>query len=493
MEFKKFFRLFSIALILGRLNLTLGASPVFIPDTNRTDICDRNRAVINGSITIENALKGLTLKVAIAQTQEFLIDNVTGEPIQGYAYSVLQELADLAGFDVEYVWVEAATTSIPWEERLFDVLPHVDFFAGKVITDTIDFRANGVGFFHEIKDNPYKIATTQYIVQAPNSLFSFLDPFDAYLWFAILFVIVVNGILRSFISTKEKKDYSLKKTMVTIYKCFASFTGAERLINDSVIEKVNIVGYSFFILVILTAYTANLTSVLTTYSETRYEINTVYSAQNKGQDICVALNSFESRYAEEYYPDLHLVYVNSTEPSDILRSISDSECKGAFMASSDFIIAEGMKESDPSCNSDFVFVGEDLFPASASFPYVYDFNSSCTSLLKSVLDIYIIESVADFTFSNFHSTAAANASNNDCTFKVQDTSANSSQLTLTEFGGVFLVFLFFFFCSYFFFYYTKRKERLEKIEENKLKMKSVLKRSLSDVSDSKSEPVYTYR
>jgi hypothetical protein len=212
--------------------------------TYRTNVCDRQQQIFDGTIELRDALKGLNLNVHTNNDTELDLFSLDDEGLLppknsselGLTALILDELAERAGF----TWRDSFATDLPLDDETIDV--------NKTYTDllvwsftTYDIAANvwgkssgriakGANYVEYFYDNSLIIITniTKPDASSPKNIFSFLKPFDTFVWLSVALSIFATGLLYTLILRFESDgDESLRHDMplTSIFLSAMTFAG----------------------------------------------------------------------------------------------------------------------------------------------------------------------------------------------------------------------------------------------------------------------------
>ena len=133
---------------------------------------------------------------------------------------------------------------------------------------------------------------------------------------------------------------------------------------------------------------------------------------------------------QESYPKGN--YVPKESELEIFQGVENGECEIGLISMSSFKSNIKRKEYNLNCNIEWV--GRQVQPNGASFT-IRDSPYLCSSLLRDVLDIYLLEMIKDKSLEKImESKPKVNAAN--C---IKRQSGNSGQLSGKDIGGIFIV------------------------------------------------------
>jgi hypothetical protein len=153
------------------------------------------------------------------------------------------------------------------------------------------------------------------------NFFSFLSPFSDFLWLGIIAVIVINGVSLATYQSALSKQVLYKDYLLLMYKSFCQFTEADSIETDSVYGKVLNVGFSFFVLITLAAYTASYSSALLDNNSAEATITSVDDMIARSKTACVARDATIIRILSEEYPTLQYNILDTVDTSVLLHAL----------------------------------------------------------------------------------------------------------------------------------------------------------------------------
>jgi len=153
------------------------------------------------------------------------VNQSTNLPIGGFNYDLQKVIASKGEITFNYVLVSNKPTYLPWSSRLKKVLRHVDIYGNDLWSDTVDRRQNGLGFPYGVQDKSL-VLITQINLEKKSNVWGFFLPFDSGLWFAILALVLFNGIVLWVVNISPGERESLGSFAVVkhVYKSFMTFT-----------------------------------------------------------------------------------------------------------------------------------------------------------------------------------------------------------------------------------------------------------------------------
>lgn len=391
----------AVAFLCATVNVSAYTAPgptVNITSATRTNFCSRAEGFILGYYNLSTALAGMTISVAVQYDTSpvyFTFNNQTGTVTGGLLRVIQQEMASIGGFTFEYSLV-ADPNGKSGTSYMKEVLQHFDLL-GVYFTDTLARRSAGIGFTQQIVDASLVLVT----VEKPDlsySLWNFLLPFSNNLWICVLFIIFFNAVLYYVVENSDKTgSFRLVTLFDGFYQMWGTFTGGNGPEPSKPSTKLLNMGYFFFMMLLLTTYTANLTSSLVVnYS---MKLKSMSAANDKKSKICVLSGSAAAGVVSATYPDVRLVIDSSLKSADdigtMFAHMRNGDCDGSVVTMIDWQTQSIRESSNPDC--DLIMV--DSFRAfSGAMPYLLDYTLPyCTSMVETVLSAIIVSMTADGT------------------------------------------------------------------------------------------------
>ncbi|KAL3773108.1 hypothetical protein ACHAWO_008703, partial [Cyclotella atomus] len=336
----------------------------FTPNvTHRTDMCDKQRLFRGGLIEVAliyNDAPGLI--VFNEDTGDF------DEDYPGFQITLLDELARRAGFEWRYSWGVAfpahlydgyrlqpnatADDILLWTVNAYDV-------SLTMWDATLNRLKLGITF-------PGKFVDTSTVLVATNAdsreqisfdAFAFLKPFSIWVWVCTIITIVFTS-------------------MAAIGQVMFEPTRHG--------ERILVISLSFWSLILVSTYTANLAGFLISERQQLYPASSLAEAERKQVPICIAANMSISSKTKAKYPNANYVDVEFNSRYDHLMK---NDCSLVVDGYDSFKIAE--RNESYSCS--LVWVGRVEDRSQGGPATIVDTGDYCTSLISHVIDFYLNE------------------------------------------------------------------------------------------------------
>jgi len=121
------------------------------------------------------------------------------------------------------------------------------------------------------------------------------------------------------------------------------------------------IGFCFFILIMMSSYTANLASNLISANVLSTPLSSINDADSRGIPVCVLAGTVAQTALQSSYSQLKVVPIYSLFVSDLIQAMKEGQCQGSVMSRSDW----DMAQLDSTCNSQCNLVAPDT-----SFRYI---------------------------------------------------------------------------------------------------------------------------
>jgi hypothetical protein len=135
-----------------------------------------------------------------------------------------------------------------------------------------------------------------------------------------------------------------------VYGSFGAFTSASNVEATNISEKMLNIGFTFFLVIILASYTANLASNLITHDTFTPLIADMDDANTRGLKICAVSGTAAHSVISSSYSRIDLVSIKSARVADAMSAITDGRCVGAVIFKYEWDSRQNVKEANPYCN-----------------------------------------------------------------------------------------------------------------------------------------------
>jgi hypothetical protein len=150
-----------------------------------------------------------------------------------------------------------------------------------------------------------------------------------------------------------------------IYGSLGAFTSATNVEATNTPQKMLNIGFTFFLVIILASYTANLASNLISHDTSTPFIADMDDANTRALSICVAAGTAAETTISASYPRINVVPIDTAIPSGVLAPVADGTCAGAVVFKYEWDTRQNYNAANPYCN--LVAVDYDIRPFSGAW------------------------------------------------------------------------------------------------------------------------------
>lgn len=424
----------------------------------KTDVCDRQLQLYDENIILREALQGLNLTVAMTNYKVpnedaffTLVNGKIKERDPGLFVVIMDEIARRAGFSWRNTFVaidplnpvthpnKTWTDLLEWELDNFDIA--ADYWARST-----DRMSRGISFPQGWYDGSVILVTSEGSDGNKFNLWSFLLPFDATVWVAIGGAIIFSGLSYFFLErlNSDSDEHRLdEKPVAAIFLAANTFTGHYEFEPKTHASRLFGFSWSFWALIMASAYTANMASFLVSRHVAVASVSTIDDAVRLAVPVCVQRGAIIDEILSKKSPDLILVRKESEgELFDALKKPwygGQGGCGLVLTNMGTFQVYQSQKSSNADCSltSDMRVI----LHLPAGFATAVDSGILCTSLVSYVLDLHLQEMKAD----GFIDQAWENHIEKISTVSCDEPSTSSSSLKsnfslgLKDMGGIFIM------------------------------------------------------
>jgi hypothetical protein len=421
--------------------------------SHRQSVCDRHQAFHNGSVELRYTLAGLELRPWLPVGSFSSLDRITGaisnDTLPGLTVDILDELARRGqftwrnSFGVSGVDDAVGQAGKNFDDILLWALETYDVAAAQ-FGKTIARIKEGASFPEGYYDSSIIMVGEQTNKKKLN-FWSFLEPFEWRVWLMILVTFFISGAvylwMEWFNEDSDRQELGNKPTE-TIYFATLTFFGDVKFQPSTDYARLFIAGLTFFSMLVASAYTANLASFLVVKNTPSLQIESVGDAARAGLPICVLSGTVGDLLVSQRYPGARLV---RTDPilgeQGLFSAVLRGDCTVALTTVSTWDTFKGNSTLNPKCR--LAWVGRVFKFSQGGFATFSDSGTLCTSLIRDVLNLHMIEMEEDgFLSSTLEKYQEASADIEcDATGGGDfDRDDSSMQLSLQDLGGLFIVF-----------------------------------------------------
>jgi Ligand-gated ion channel len=428
----------------------------------RTNVCDRQRQVWNGSLPFPDALRGLNLSVVLtdyqygtAEDEYFsLLNGTIREVYPGLLAIIMDEVATRAGFS----WRNSFGTYSPldstsdgnktwtdillWAVEVFDI-------AGEKWGRSLTRISSGVsfptGWYDSSATLVERLADSEQEKKIVN-IWSFLKPFTYLVWLAILCYVVITGSvywLLEMMDGNTDEDLRHAKPLVCIYHFAMVFTGHFGIRPKSNGAQIVAFSWTFWTLIVVSAYTANMASFLVSPTVKVYRIDSVATAIRRSSSVCVLKGAVVESVLKARYTNLKLVGKETYEEIFAALDSQNKECDAAALEANDLRLNQHNKLFNRDCS-----LSSNERPQvriSAGMAMAIDTGRfRCTSLISAVLDYHLQQMIYDGFVEEAWARHLRRIATVKCEVPLRNVGSSSDEtfsLGLNDVGGIFILHL----------------------------------------------------
>lgn len=397
----------------------------------KTNLCGRQRQLQGQKVLVENSLKGMNITASLAGDGE--TDKIWK--------IMMDEVARQAGFNITYNATGGVGFFKNYDEKLYyetgvyDVA--VDWFTRR------PDRLNTGILFPEAWWDADTIMVVNMKEERKRNLMAFLEPFTNGLWFLIFMVTILTGLmyfildyLRSKRHDNKELDADLKKSL---FMSMNAFVGHSEFDPKATSTRLLTFSMNFLYLVILSAYTANLASVLVAKNSSTVEINDFKDVLRARQNICVQRGLAYVDSVIQKYPDSKTLMKEYETAEEMFQGLGNGDCLVLLTSVEDWKSKQRQRTFNKDCG--MIWVGRRVEPVIASFALRASADL-CTGLLNDVLDYYLIKMKADGVMDKIWFNYRNTNLNNTCSVSDNTyTDNNELNLSVPDMAGIFMIHL----------------------------------------------------
>ena len=181
---------------------------------------------------------------------------------------------------------------------------------------------------------------------------NWLLPFTYQVWFVVLITILLSAVVYQFLEWmgRKRENRSLRKwTMENVYNSFLGFT--QNYSHEPSMLSTRFFGISFTLWTMLigAAYTANLTQLLVTRSDSTFTLDSIEDAIDRQMKICVLTGSDFVEYTAPKYPAVLDLLVYRETVDEQYKALNFGECEVLMDYDHTFQLHQLHKEKNPNC------------------------------------------------------------------------------------------------------------------------------------------------
>lgn len=275
-----------------------------------------------------------------------------------------------------------------------------------------------------------------------TNFWKFLEPFEPAVWLLIAAAILFTGMsylmlerlnLRS--DERELED----KPMVAIFLASLTFTGHFEFMPDTNPARLLSFSWTFWALIITSAYTANMASFLVSRNDFVKPIVTFEDAIRQNAPICVQTGAVLDEWIKVKYPDL--VLVRKESESEVFGSLKLPWREGGCAAALTNLGTFEIYSSSSSEGCTLATERHVLQSLPAGFATAVDTGTLCTSLISHVLNIHLrqMKPFIEEKWNQHIQSISTTGCQGNKVDRNRDSEEQNVSLRLDEMAGIFIV------------------------------------------------------
>jgi Ligand-gated ion channel len=285
------------------------------------------------------------------------------------------------------------------------------------------------------------------------SFWNFLLPFHYTVWLLIVAATIFTGLMYFMLErlNVESDERELEHQPVTaIFLASMVFTGHFQFQPNTNPARILSFSWTFWALIITSAYTANMASFLVSRNAKDSVVATLEDALKKGTPVCLQRFSVMDDVIAKKYPEMNLVRKDTErEIFDALRLPHEGGqggCRATLTNLGTFAVYQGNREVNYDCT--LTSERRVIQQMPAGFATGVDTGNLCTSLISYVINLHMTEMISDGFVAGAWKNHIDTISTQDC--QATNTTSMSSMenpkdrelsLNFMEMAGIFVLHL----------------------------------------------------
>lgn len=412
---------------------------------HRQNVCQRQTAYANGETTLADALEGMKLRAVLGETQYFRLNRETGaldEDYPGLQPIILDELARRAKFTWRDSYAVVAETPVggkTYTELLLWTVENYDVSVSWWM-NSVKRHSLGISF----PESWYDASIIMIGVKNEESgskfeTFSFLEPFTNSVWILIIFSIIASGLvywILELIDDKSDREKLKNSPVESIYLSAAAFTGHFEFQPQTHASRLFTVSLAFWALLVAATYTANLASFLVVENTSAVQLNSLEDAVRIRAPICVHKSSQTDETISSTFPNA--ILIKKKTEGDMYGGLRNGDCLVIATNAGSWAYWEKEATVNEDCALEWVGRIFRIFPA--GFATKSDSGTLCTSLIRDVLNLHMLQMKEDGFLEEAWNQYLARMATVDCTLEdtALDDDNEQQQLDIQNMAGVFV-------------------------------------------------------
>lgn len=420
--------------------------------------CNKARKILHAEaktfskLGFVHGLENQTISVVFMENPQYLVYDADEGVVKG---GFLAEVLDVATKIVGVHWRDSfAVVGAPdpaknetfdgwlqWAASNYDVV--IGDFSG-----TENRKASGFKFGFPILDESPVLVTVMTQEKLPwyDAAFSFHRPLTRGLWGAIILAFFFTAFAYYFLEgdhddfANQKSEHSTAVASWrdwcdhvghSLWLTISAFTGGGGLCPKTGPGKAVTLTWTSTILLLISAYTANLATLLVVQGTETAPITNVKDAIVRHVPVCVYKGGAFDGMIQERYPALEVVYPDVWGYDNVRKGVCGAIVKDKF----DYEIDVGRKETNPDCA--LGTVGEEILSVTGSLISRADDSVKCSSLVVDIVSVGLHSMYNDGHLEAAKARLMAKKHDIHCGAAATAENSGAAALDVTQFSGLF--------------------------------------------------------
>ena len=318
-------------------NPDLSQKPFDTSISFRQNFCEEQKRFQRGELEINLALEGRYLNIALVPSNNFVKRNRTDNSLDvdypGLQVVLMDEVARRGKFTWRdsFYFVDTLPKGSTWTQYLAWMVDSYDVSVSWWYASP-EREALGISFPMGWYDG------TSIIVEKKKDsrhfgafdLFSWSDPFTPGVWFLLIGTLIFTGGLGMYLDPKSRDEKRLDFVLSGIHSSLISFTGQIDIHPSTHAAELVSFSISFFAMLMLSAYTANLASFLVIEKASlASSVNTVEDIVRLKKPVCIDWSAALRETIEKAYPNA--IFIKKEADKTALLGVKNDECEYAIV------------------------------------------------------------------------------------------------------------------------------------------------------------------
>eukprot|EP00929_Paragymnodinium_shiwhaense_P087240 TRINITY_DN47488_c0_g1_i1.p1 TRINITY_DN47488_c0_g1~~TRINITY_DN47488_c0_g1_i1.p1 ORF type:complete len:586 (+),score=76.77 TRINITY_DN47488_c0_g1_i1:129-1886(+) len=380
----------------------------------KTDLCDRVAAVSNGSMALEDGLRGVTIHGAVTFWDEALVSVDENGEWSGLHYEIMTELANRAGFSFE-LHQHQKPVDMGWSDWLYETISLYDISVEYWLPTPTRMQKGAFPAFG-IVDTSTQFAAHRKPEEKSVQWLSFLSPLGLEVWIIFVMLAAVTAAAYLFAEWNAEGtdlgDETADKIYNSLFFSFITVTGASTMTPRTWGGKLISWSWAWCVLLFVSAYTANLAAVLIVKAPNTQKFNSLEEALASSKSICVWKGTPQEEYLEMYIENYFPAYKHMRQTNKHpMQALYDGDCDGALGARIEVEIGAETMQMNPCCS--LGTIGNDLTLTEGAWMVGNDYEK-CSMLVRDVLYLHATAVKGTGMLDDIYNTYVSRKSDQHC-------------------------------------------------------------------------------